>query len=98
MSKSMWMPEDNDIIIPIMGPTGAGKSTFINYIAGKKPEVAESSILHKGLRLTAEDWFSWIPQGLMILASTILPYWIASVFGLKLCGSPKIEEAATTFN
>ncbi|KIK01602.1 hypothetical protein K443DRAFT_6782 [Laccaria amethystina LaAM-08-1] len=44
MSKSMWMPGD-DIIILIMDPTGAGKSTgpprdqFINYIAGK--EVAE---------------------------------------------------------
>lgn len=39
MSQSTWMPKDNDVIIPIMGPTGVGKSTFINYIAGR--EVAE---------------------------------------------------------
>ncbi|KAG6833274.1 hypothetical protein H0H87_009449 [Tephrocybe sp. NHM501043] len=28
-------PRDTDIVIPIMGPTGAGKSTFINHVAGE---------------------------------------------------------------
>ncbi|KAG0694741.1 P-loop containing nucleoside triphosphate hydrolase protein, partial [Suillus ampliporus] len=28
-----WRP--NDIIIPVMGPTGVGKSTFINFAVGK---------------------------------------------------------------
>ena len=33
----------------------------------------------------------------MILASTILQYCIASVFGLKICGFIKIEEATPSF-
>ncbi|KAG6847276.1 hypothetical protein H0H93_009109, partial [Arthromyces matolae] len=32
---SMVDPQATDIIIPIVGPMGAGKSTFINYIAGE---------------------------------------------------------------
>ncbi|KAH0578625.1 hypothetical protein H2248_003763 [Termitomyces sp. 'cryptogamus'] len=28
-------PRDTDFVIPVMGPTGAGKSTFINYVAGQ---------------------------------------------------------------
>ncbi|KAG6917337.1 hypothetical protein DXG01_002908 [Tephrocybe rancida] len=32
-------PRDTDIVIPIMGPTGAGKSTFINWVAGQNVAV-----------------------------------------------------------
>ncbi|KAG6916086.1 hypothetical protein DXG01_008515 [Tephrocybe rancida] len=28
-------PRDTDLVIPVMGPTGAGKSTFINVVAGR---------------------------------------------------------------
>ncbi|EDR05775.1 uncharacterized protein LACBIDRAFT_302488 [Laccaria bicolor S238N-H82] len=31
-----WKPEANDVIIPLLGPIGAGKSTFINFVAGKE--------------------------------------------------------------
>lgn len=41
MSKSTWTPQNNDFIIPVMGMSGAGKSTFINYIAGEKVPVTE---------------------------------------------------------
>ncbi|KAG6820492.1 hypothetical protein H0H93_016299, partial [Arthromyces matolae] len=33
--KFLEDPRDTDIVIPVMGPTGAGKSTFINYVAGQ---------------------------------------------------------------
>ncbi|KAG6899038.1 hypothetical protein C0993_001488 [Termitomyces sp. T159_Od127] len=33
--KFLADPRDTDFVIPVMGPTGAGKSTFINYVAGQ---------------------------------------------------------------
>ncbi|KAG6811113.1 hypothetical protein H0H92_008960 [Tricholoma furcatifolium] len=33
--KFLEDPRDTDIVIPVMGPTGAGKSTFINRVAGQ---------------------------------------------------------------
>ncbi|KAG6860605.1 hypothetical protein C0995_009426 [Termitomyces sp. Mi166 len=33
--KFLVDPRDTDFVIPVMGPTGAGKSTFINYVAGQ---------------------------------------------------------------
>ncbi|KAG6840419.1 hypothetical protein C0991_006813 [Blastosporella zonata] len=37
--KFLEDPRDTDIVIPIMGPTGAGKSTFINFVTGQSVAV-----------------------------------------------------------
>jgi len=43
----IWLDaKETDIVIPVMGPTGAGKSTFIN-------EAVEKQLLEVGQRMTS---------------------------------------------